>query len=737
MSDNTPRARGQLHDDANDPDLDTDADDEQDTPAHPVVAPDPDGVPPYLTNLSHWVLWREVSRISRKTGETTKTKVPIGYRAGKNCDITNPMHWAAFTDVTAAMDRNTGAFDGYGFVLGDTGQDEWIIGADFDECLDDTEAIAPWAIDPLVIMHTYTDKSPGGHGLKPIARLRAADVPEARRLLGLAENEYARSRSFGEKISGHHAPGVVLYLAKRFFTVTGRPWHGTPEDVALLDLGQIARLAHWFGPKKEATTKAGHRADDDETEPTEAALRDKLGVAFIRNPRLKERWEGGTQGLTDTSRSGRDMSILAFLVNAGFTKGETRAALRDFHHGKLAEEEAAGTAERYFERMWQHTAASPHFDPEPPADWEANHPPADEATPTPNTQNPGPAPKLSRILPGAAFITRHVPPVWLIDGIVQRSRLYACTSITGHGKTAVWLYNACMINAGRLVGQLETFQGNVLYLAGENPADLEARMIGMARTYNIPLDRLPSVLPGSFPLNDYEVDALKKEIAALGLPLALIVGDTASSFFPGLDENDNVQAGGYGRTLRTFTLDCPGNPAVVALCHPIKGADRRSMLLPRGGGAFLNELDGNLANWSAIQGEVTEMHWCGKIRGPDFAPLGYRLRSVPTGLADEKQRPEMTIIAEPMSEEAVTDHAKQTRTNEDVVLKALRDHPDWSLAQIAREAGWVDFEVDKPERWRVQRAISALASDKLIEQIRKGDPWTLTERGEKALKHNP
>jgi hypothetical protein len=234
-----------------------------------------------------------------------------------------------------------------------------------------------------------------------------------------------------------------------------------------------------------------------------------------------------------------------------------------------------------------------------------------------------PTPKPGRILTGAAFITRHTPPVWLIDGVVQRSRLYACTSITGHGKTAVWSFNGCMIHAGRMIGQLETFRGNVLYLAGENPADLEARLIGMARTYNIPSARLPFILPGSFPLDDKEADALKKEIAGLGVPLVLIVGDTASSYFPGDDENSNVQAGAYARTLRSFTNECDGNPAVVALCHPIKGADRRSMLLPRGGGAFLNELDGNLANWSPVQGEVTEMHWVGKIRGPDFAPLGY------------------------------------------------------------------------------------------------------------------
>jgi hypothetical protein len=85
-----------------------------------------------------------------------------------------------------------------------------------------------------------------------------------------------------------------------------------------------------------------------------------------------------------------------------------------------------------------------------------------------------------------------------------------------------------------------------------------------------------------------------------------------------------------------------------------------------------------------------------------------------------------------MSEEAVADHAKQTLANEDVVLRALRNHPDWSWAQIARDTGWVGDD-DKPERWRVQRALQTLADDKLIERRRKGAPWELTEKGEKVL----
>jgi AAA domain len=336
--------------------------------------------------------------------------------------------------------------------------------------------------------------------------------------------------------------------------------------------------------------------------------------------------------------------------------------------------------------------------------------------------------RQSRILSGADFVAGHIPPVWLIDGIVQRGRLYACTSLTGHGKTAVWLFNACMIHAGRMIGQLDVFQGNVLFLAGENPADLEARMIGMAQTCKLRPNQLPYVLPGSFPLTEQEADALKRDIAGLGVPLALIIGDTASSFFPGDDENSNVQAGTYARTLRGFN-ECDGNPAVVALCHPTKGAGRGN-LLPRGGGAFLNELDGNLANWSHSPGEVTELHWCGKIRGPDFSALGYRLRQVPTGLTDEKHRPEMTIIAEPMSEEAVVDHTKQALANEDVVLWALHNQPGQSLASIAREAGWLD-DNDQPEKWKVQRAIASLVEDKLIQKSRKGAPWELTDKGEK------
>jgi hypothetical protein len=48
------------------------------------------------------------------------------------------------------------------------------------------------------------------------------------------------------------------------------------------------------------------------------------------------------------------MSVLAMLVSAGFTRGETHAALCLFEHGKVASEPP-----RYFGEMWRRTTATP------------------------------------------------------------------------------------------------------------------------------------------------------------------------------------------------------------------------------------------------------------------------------------------------------------------------------------------------------------------------------------------
>jgi hypothetical protein len=357
-------------------------------------APDFDAIPAGLTGQDRWVLWRVEERTNRKTGEVTKAKPPISYRTGKKCDVADPRSWTTFARVSTALTK-AAAWDGIGFALGTVEHlgEVWF-GIDYDSCLGENSDPLPWVLPFLAVMPTYTERSPGGLGLKSVARIRLTDLDAARKLLDIPEGdkEQARTRTFAERANGQeHAPHVQLFLMKRFFTITGQHWPTAPEEVRLITLDQIADLARLFGPRatpSAASTEQQQRADDDDTEPDEAALRDKLDAVFQRNRYLKDRWDGGTQGLIDTTRSGRDMSILAMLVRENFTKGEVRLALRLFKHGKMDEEPP-----RYFERMWANTKATPHVDPEPPPDWEERHPPPGAQAPSGDGAQPPPPPE--------------------------------------------------------------------------------------------------------------------------------------------------------------------------------------------------------------------------------------------------------------------------------------------------------------------------------------------------------
>jgi hypothetical protein len=336
----------------------------------------------------------------------------------------------------------------------------------------------------------------------------------------------------------------------------------------------------------------------------------------------------------------------------------------------------------------------------------------------------------SRIVSGASFVASFAPPDWLIQGIIQSGRLYACTSRTGHGKTAVWLYNGCMIQAGRRVGGLEAEQGNVLYLAGENPEDAKARLIGMMHTFNLRADQLPYVLPATFPLTEEDADRLLRDITALGVDFVLIILDTAASFFPTEDENDNVQAGFYARTLRRLT-GCAGSPAVVTLAHPVKNAAQDN-LLPRGGGAFLNEMDGNLTCWSENLGESTSLHWEGKIRGPDFPAVTFRLKNVDTGFLDKRERPVMTVVAEPIDDFEAANSAAQDVAEKIAVLRSVQKNPGWSMREIAGALGWIS-DKGAAQHQKVQRAVEAMAKERSPLLRKSLGKWSLTPAGVKAL----
>jgi hypothetical protein len=335
--------------------------------------------------------------------------------------------------------------------------------------------------------------------------------------------------------------------------------------------------------------------------------------------------------------------------------------------------------------------------------------------------------KPIRILSSAEFVAGFVPPDYVVEGLLQRRFLYSLTGKTGAGKTAILLLISALVGEGRKLGDREVETGRVLYLAGENADDVRMRWIAMAQQLGFDIDDIDvHFIPGVFRFSQM-IERVRTEIARIG-DVTLIIIDTSAAFFEGDNENDNAQMGSHARRQRAFT-GMPGQPCVVTACHPTKNATDDN-LIPRGGGAFLNEVDGNFTA-RANEGSV-EVSTQGKFRGPDFAPFFFQLRTVThERLKDSKGRLIPTVVASPLSEQGREDIAKAMRSKEDELLIALLDPANRKAnkADLARRLGWKMSNGD-PYRVLVSRVLETLRKEKLI-AVKRG-VITLTEEGKKA-----
>jgi hypothetical protein len=226
-----------------------------------------------------------------------------------------------------------------------------------------------------------------------------------------------------------------------------------------------------------------------------------------------------------------------------------------------------------------------------------------------------------------AFIRSQKPPEYLVEPLIQRASLYTLTALTSHGKTAVLLYIALCIASGRPVAGKHTVKGRVVWFAGENPSDFAQKIYTACEHWGIDPDELDMVvLAGAFDLASMPQEAVK--MAAAGGETALVVIDTSAAYRFDDDEDSNANAITWARMLRQHFPVMPGRPAVIIATHPTKHADCDN-LLPRGGGAFLNEVDGNLTLWADEEQNTTTLHWCGKLRGMSFCPLQFALQPCP------------------------------------------------------------------------------------------------------------
>jgi len=333
-----------------------------------------------------------------------------------------------------------------------------------------------------------------------------------------------------------------------------------------------------------------------------------------------------------------------------------------------------------------------------------------------------------------AFLADGDAPVWVVGGLIQSNYLYALTAPTNHGKTAVSLVMALCVAAGIPFAERPVMPGKVLILCGENQDGFRLRMLATMESLGITLNDIRGrvfVLPQSTGLA-YLLEQIKKDAATMG-DLTFVLVDTSVSFFTGDNENDNQQAYAHARDLRELSM-LPGKPAVVVNCHPAAGAGKdltRDSCVPRGGSAFLNEIDTNLTVWA--EGESAEFHWMRKKRGPDFSPILFEYRAINVVQHEQNVPTVVAVHIDELREKEIRTHKKW---HENRLLSAMYQNQNGTLREWAFDAGFTIKSgkyAGQPHMSMTARTLERLKEYKLAERSRR-DGWVLTKAGKEEAK---
>jgi primase-polymerase (primpol)-like protein len=163
------------------------------TPA--VLRPQFETIPGDIRRLPQWVCWQYNAA---PAGNGTRwAKLPITPLSHQPAKANDPSTWASYESAVRSYQQ--GNHHGVGFVF--TPEDPYV-GIDLDDCRQPSSGtIAPWALDYIRHLNTYTEVSPSGTGVKCILE---GSLPPGRR----------RTKS------------IEFYDTSRYFTITGRVING-------------------------------------------------------------------------------------------------------------------------------------------------------------------------------------------------------------------------------------------------------------------------------------------------------------------------------------------------------------------------------------------------------------------------------------------------------------------------------------------------------------------------------
>jgi AAA domain len=330
-------------------------------------------------------------------------------------------------------------------------------------------------------------------------------------------------------------------------------------------------------------------------------------------------------------------------------------------------------------------------------------------------------PFTRKVKRGGDFLAEYVPITYSIDGVLPCGSIYMLTGKTGHGKTSFAQALALSAVSGRNLIGFDVEPGRVAYIVLENPADFRMKLAVNSyihgidhRQLNKGLAIIDMHLPHAEIMEQLRIDGEENG------PFCLVFYDTFQSGFPGAQFNDNVDVLRHTQQLRELTA-LPGAPGVLVPAHPVKNAGKDS-LLPYGGGATINEVDGNLTLWA--ENGLIEFTWT-KVRGPQFEPRSFKIEQLGCPeILDSKNRTPLLPVMRAVSQEGVEQKERAAAETAQALLRIIAADPngtqrDWA-AKLKTPVG------------SMTRFLNKLKSEGLAEDL--AGKWSLTAKGKRAIR---
>src|ERR1019366_9620359 len=149
-------------------------------------------IPLEMTHIPSWIVYR----LEQRDGKDTK--VPYSPRTGHRASVTDPSHWASYSEALTA--HQSGQFNGIGFVF--SANDPYS-GFTLDDPKGDLSSIERAQLILNTFSNTYSEVSPSGKGIHIIVRGKIAG-------------------------DGRRRGGIEVYSKERYFTMTGATYNNAP-----------------------------------------------------------------------------------------------------------------------------------------------------------------------------------------------------------------------------------------------------------------------------------------------------------------------------------------------------------------------------------------------------------------------------------------------------------------------------------------------------------------------------